>query len=215
MKEEKKTVPVYIAEEIALRIAKGILNPNEHLVEAKIAEEFKISRAPVREALLMLEKNRLVTRVPHHGFVVKKFSKKEIHQLYDATFRLEEIAMEKAVNNVTDSDIERLEEILGRQRLAIESQDIIGYYALNEEFHAAILAIAKNEFLTEMHQSLRRSAHPLSVLNMGQGNNMLSSYDEHRRQVEALKQGDKEAGIQAIREQEARALKTLDIFYPL
>jgi DNA-binding GntR family transcriptional regulator len=213
MKKTKKTAPMQIAEELATRIARGILHPNEHLIETVIAEEFKTSRAPVREALLMLEKDRLVKRVPHHGFVVKKFSREEIHQLYDATFRLEEIAMEKAIQNVTDSDIKRLEEILEKQRLAVEKEDVVGYYDLNEEFHAAIFSIAKNEFLTEMHQSLRRSSRPLSMLNMGQGNNLALSYDEHRRQVEALKKGDKEAAITAIREQEARSLKTLDIFY--
>jgi DNA-binding GntR family transcriptional regulator len=214
VKEVKKTVAAHIAEEISSRIANGFWSPNEHLVETKLAEEFKTSRAPVREALLMLEKERLVTRVPHHGFVVKKFDKKEIHELYDATFRLEEIGMEKAVINITDSDIHRLEGILERQRTAIENNDIVGYYALNEEFHVAIFEIAKNQFLAEMHRSLRKSARPLSVLNMGQGTNMLSSYEEHKRQFEALKLRDKDAGIQAIRDQEARSLKTLDIFYP-
>jgi DNA-binding GntR family transcriptional regulator len=211
----KKTTPMFIAEQIASRIARGALHPNERLIETVLAEEFKTSRAPVREALLMLEKDRLVTRVPHHGFVVKKFSREEIHQLYDATFRLEEIAMEKAIRNVTDKDIGHLEEILEKQRLAIEKEDLLGYYELNEEYHAAIFSISKNEFLSEMHQSLRRSARPLSILNMGQGNNLFLSYDEHRRQVEALKKGDKDAAIAAIREQEARSIKTLDIFYQI
>jgi DNA-binding GntR family transcriptional regulator len=214
VKEVKKTVAAHIAEEISSRIANGFWSPNEHLVETKLAEEFKTSRAPVREALLMLEKERLVTRVPHHGFVVKKFGKKEIHELYDATFRLEEIAMEKAVTNITDGDIQRLEGILERQRTAIENNDILGYYPLNEEFHVTIFEIANNQFLAEMHRSLRKSARPLSVLNMGQGANMLSSYEEHLRQFEALKLRDKDAGIQAIKDQEARSLKTLDIFYP-
>nr|WP_239565165.1 GntR family transcriptional regulator [Brevibacillus fulvus] len=204
-----------IAEELAQRIANGKLSPNEHLVETKLAEEFHTSRAPIREALLMLEKERLVTRVPHHGFVVKKFSKKEIHQLYDATFRLEEIAMAKAVENVTDHDIQQLEEILAGQWAAIESDDIVSYYSLNEKFHETIFAIANNEFLAEMHHSLRKSSRPLSVLNMGQGRNMHASYEEHRRQLDALKLRDKEAGIQAIRDQESRSLKTLDIFYPM
>lgn len=213
MKKTKKTAPMQIAEEIADRIAKGILHPNEHLIETVIAEEFNTSRAPVREALLMLEKDRLVKRVPHHGFVVKKFSREEIHQLYDATFRLEEITMEKAILKITDSDIIRIEEILEKQCEAIEEGDIVRYYDLNEEFHVTLLSIANNQFITEMHQSLRRSARPLSMLNMGQGNNLFLSYQEHRSQVDALKKRDKEAAIAAIREQESRSLKTLDIFY--
>lgn len=214
MKELKKTVPTYIAEELALRISKGLLHPNEHLIETAIADEFSTSRAPVREALLMLERDRLVTRVPHKGFVVKKFTKEEIHQLYDATFRLEEIAMERAISNATQTDTKRLEENLEKQRLTLEAQNTIGYYELNEEFHSLIFSIAKNDFIAEMHRSLRKSARPLSILNMGQRNNMLSSYEEHRRQLDALKDGDVEAALMAIRDQEARSVKTLDIFYP-
>lgn len=210
----KKTIALQIAEALSQQIARGILSPNEHLVETKFAEEFHTSRAPIREALLMLEKERLVTRVPHHGFVVKKFQKKEIHQLYDATFRLEEIAMAKAVENVTDRDIQRLEEILAGQWAAKQKDDVVEYYSLNEKFHETIFAMANNEFLAEMHHSMRKSIRPLSVLNIGQGKNMHSSYEEHSRQLDALKQRDKEAGIQAIRDQESRFLKTLDIFYP-
>ncbi len=197
-----------------MRIAKRMLHPNQHLVELAIAEEFKTSRAPVREALLMLEKDRLVEKIPHRGFVVRQFSKSEIHQLYDATFRLEEIAMQKAIHNVTQSDIAALEDILEKQREAIGNNDTVSYYDFNEQFHAYILFIAGNQFITEMHQSLRRSSRPLSLLNMGQGNNMSLSYEEHTRQFRALQTKDLSSGIQAIRDQEARSLKTLDIFYP-
>ncbi|WP_067933185.1 GntR family transcriptional regulator [Alicyclobacillus kakegawensis] len=212
--KKKETVASQIANEIAMRIAKRMLHPNQHLVELAIAEEFKTSRAPVREALLMLEKDRLVEKIPHRGFVVRQFSKSEIHQLYDATFRLEEIAMQKAIHNVTQSDIAALEDILEKQREAIGNNDTVSYYDFNEQFHAYILFIAGNQFITEMHQSLRRSSRPLSLLNMGQGNNMSLSYEEHTRQFRALQTKDLSSGIQAIRDQEARSLKTLDIFYP-
>lgn len=213
MSHNKKTLPTRIAEEIALRIARGILHPNEHLVESALAEEFQTSRAPVREALLMLERDKLVQKVPHRGFIVKKFSKDEIHQLYDATFRLEEIALQKAIANATQEDIERLEVVLKNQKVAIESEDVIRFYELNEEFHRLILSIANNQFITDMHQSLRRSSRPLSLLNMAQGQNTLLSYQEHCKQFEAIKNKDVAAGISAIREQEERSLKTLDIFY--
>lgn len=209
----KKTTPMHIAEELASRIAKGILSPNEHLVETVIAEEFKTSRAPVREALLMLEREKLVTRVPHHGFVVKKFTKEEIHQLYDATFRLEEIVMQKAIDKATEKDIALLDDILNKQKEAVEQQDVLGYYELNEQFHSVIFTIARNEFLRELHQSLRKSSRPLSILNMGQGTNLQASFEEHQKQVDALKKGDKQLAIAAIREQEARSLKTLDLIY--
>lgn len=204
---------MYIAEELADRIAKGILHPNEHLVETVLAEEFNASRAPVREALLMLERDKLVTRVPHHGFVVKKFTRDEIHQLYDATFRLEEIVMQKAIDSATDEDLAELDDILRRQKEAVDRKDVLGYYELNEVYHYTLFRIANNNFLTEFHRSLRKSSRPLSLLNMGQSTNLYNSFDEHVKQVEALKAKDKEKALAAIREQESRSLKTLDFIY--
>lgn len=212
-KSLKKTVPAHISKEIGLRIAKGLLHPNEHLVEASIAEEFKTSRAPVREALLMLEKDGLVTRLPHRGFVVRKFTNEEFHQMYDATFRLEEIAVIKAVEKLTPDNLAELEQIMAQQKIAVDSRDVVRYYELNEKFHLLIFTIAGNDFLTEMHQSLRRSSRALSMLSIGQGNNMELSYEEHAMQLKAIKSGEIDAAIRGIRMQESRSLRTLDIFY--
>jgi DNA-binding GntR family transcriptional regulator len=209
----RKTAPEAIANALGDRIASGTLHPNEHLIEAAIAIEFGTSRAPVREALLMLEKDGLVIRSPHRGFVVKKFSRDEIHQLYDATFRLEEIAFIKAIENAREEDFQRLEANLDRQQQAIETHNVLAYYELNEAFHAMLMDIAGNVFITRTHRSLRRSSRPLSMLNMGQGQNMSSSHAEHKQQLEALRRRDKTAGLAAIREQEERSLRTLDIFY--
>jgi DNA-binding GntR family transcriptional regulator len=211
--ETKSTVPAIIAEALRERIATGVLHPNEHLVESAIAIEFETSRAPVREALLMLETDGLVTRSPHRGFVVKKFSREEIHELYDATFRLEEVAFVKAITNATDVDFARLELNLRNQKRAIEAHDVRAYYFLNEEFHTILMEAAGNSFIARMHRSLRRASRPLSMLNMGQGLNMSHSHAEHCDQLEALRRRNAEAGLAAIRKQEQRSLRTLDIFY--
>lgn len=212
-KISKKTVPAHISKEIGSRIAKGHLHPNEHLIEASIAEEFKTSRAPVREALLMLEKEGLVTRLPHRGFVVRKFTNEEFHQMYDATFRLEEIAVIKAIDKLTPGDIAKLEDIMAQQKMAVDNRDVARYYELNEQFHLLIFKIAGNYFLTEMHQSLRRSSRALSMLSIGQGNNMELSYEEHTLQLEAIRNGDADTAVRGIRQQESRSLRTLDVFY--
>src|SRR5690606_19880163 len=108
----KKTTAMQIADEISTRIAKGQLHPGERLVETALAKEFQTSRAPIREALLMLERDRLVERIPHQGVVVRRFTRQEIYDLYDVIYRLEEIAFEKAVSKVTEEDLRELDRIL-------------------------------------------------------------------------------------------------------
>jgi len=210
----KKTTPMQIAEDIASRIGKGLLHPGEHLVETVLANEYNTSRAPVREALLMLERDRLVQRIPHHGFVVKRFTRKQIHELYDVLYRLEEIAIIKAIRSRTDEDLETLEQLLANQRAAVEAKDVPAYYELNEEFHNLIFSIAGNETLSDLYLSLHRPAKPFRLLSLAQSDNLNRSFSEHAMQVEAIRSRDEEAALSAIREQEIRALRSLDLLFP-
>lgn len=211
----KKTTAMQIADEISTRIAKGQLHPGERLVETALAEEFQTSRAPIREALLMLERDRLVDRIPHQGVVVRRFTRQEIYELYDVIYRLEEIAFEKAVSKVTEEDLRELDRILEDQKKAQRNQNIESYYELNEEFHNKMIEITGNKILLNMYQSLRRPARPFRMMSMAQGNNMYSSYKEHKKQVEALRQRSVSSGKRAIREQEIRSLQSLDILFPV
>lgn len=210
----RKTAAISIAEELSRRIARGILHPGEHLIETALAEEFNTSRAPVREALIMMERDRLVERIPHHGVVVRNFTKQEIHDLYDAIYRLEEIVMDKAVERIITEEISKLETILQMQSITSMEQDVHTFYELNEDFHNLLFQIAGNQVLIEIYQSLRRSARPFRILTMAQGNNLSLSYHEHENQVRALKERNAEAGKMAIREQEHRALRSLDLLFP-
>lgn len=212
----KKTTAMVIAEEISRRIATGLLHPGEHLVETVLAEEFQTSRAPVREALLMLERDRLVQRVPHHGVIVRTFTKQEIHELYDAIYRLEEIAMEKAISRVDqlpELGLSQLEDNLRAQFVCLDEENIHGFYDLNEEFHNIIFTFAGNKFLLDFYHSLCRSARPLRILTLAQGQNLIHSYQEHVHQLEAMKSKDRNKGRQAIQTQERRALHSLDLLF--
>lgn len=209
----KKTAAMLIAEEISRRIASGQLHSGEHLIETSLAEEFHTSRAPVREALLMLERDWLVERIPHYGVMVRRFTKSEIHALYEVIYRLEEIAMEKAVA-VKEVDISRLDSILETQKQAAHDRNVYAFYEANESFHNLIFDIAGNPVLKEVYQPLCRSAKPFRILTLAQGKNLNLSYLEHKKQVEALQAQDAERGKLGIQEQELRALCSLDLLFP-
>lgn len=210
----KKTTAMQIAEEIATRIGKGILYPGQHLIETTLAMEFNTSRAPVREALLMLERDGLVQRIPHHGVIVRRFTRAEIYDLYDVIYRLEEIAMEKAVLTVSTEHVIQLELILKDQKQTVDAHDVQRYYEYNEEFHNLIFMIAGNQVLSDMYSSLRRAARPFRMLSMAHGNNLSLSLKEHQKQVEALREQEINSGIRAIQEQETRALRSLELLFP-
>lgn len=211
---KKTTTSIKIAEEIATRIGKGQLHPGQRLIETELAQEFETSRAPIREALLMLERDRLVQRIPHQGVVVRSFTRQEIYDLYDVIYRLEEIAMVKAAVKVEEEDVRKLDEIIEKQRIAAESGNIQEYYDLNEEFHNEIFDICGNRVLSEMYSSLRLGARPFRMLSMKQQGNLNSSLEEHKKQVDSLRNKDVAAGLRGIKEQEVRSLKSLDLLFP-
>jgi DNA-binding GntR family transcriptional regulator len=209
-----QTIAERIAEVIALKIGKRILNPGERLIETAIANEFNTSRAPVREALLMLEGNRLVQRIPHQGMIVRKFSRKEVMELYDVMYRLEEIAMEKALINIQSEDIKRIQSILDEQEKCVERQDIEPYHELNEAFHRELFSIAGNQVLTDTYLNITRTAYPFKMLSLSQSNNIEASFEEHNKQFKAMINKNLHEGKMAIHEQEIRSLKTLKILFP-
>ena len=210
----KSNRTVQIAEEIASLIGKGVLHPGERLVEVALSEKFQCSRALIRDALLMLERDGLVEKVPNAGAMVKNFTKEEIHELYDVIYRLEEMAIEKASSRATEQDFFTLLKILEEQSVAVNANDIHSYFELNEKYHLEIFNIAGNRTLVRIYKSLRMSVRPFRMLVMGQGSNLLSSYLEHKRQVEALRAHNIRDARYAIREQEIRSLKSLDVLFP-
>lgn len=213
-KEVKKSVSQKIAEEIATLIGKRILHPGEHLVENNLVEKFQASRSSVREALSMLERDKLVERIPYQGVKVRNFSSKEIHDLYDTIYGLELLAMEKAISKVTTHDIMELNIILEKQKVTLEEKQVELYYELNEEFHQKLFLITENTFLLDLYNYLYRIVRPFRLLTFAQGDNMLSSYEEHVKQIEALKNKNLSKGSTAINDQKNRALKSLQLLFP-
>lgn len=77
-----QTLPEKIAATVANRIATGVYQPGERLVEATLAKELDVSHGPIRDALRLLQSVGLVTIPPYRGAHVTELSEREIHELY-------------------------------------------------------------------------------------------------------------------------------------
>jgi DNA-binding GntR family transcriptional regulator len=97
-------------------IINGDLKPDEPLRESSIASQMGISRAPVREALLILEEEGFVERIPHKGTYVTSFSKHDVEELYSLRTVLECFGIELLVERMDDKDIQYLQSLLDKMR---------------------------------------------------------------------------------------------------
>jgi len=185
-----KTKQDYAYEQLYNAILNGRFKPGEHLVLEDLAAEMGTSRTPLREAIRRLQTEGLVVFTPHRGAVITELSVEELIELYHIRAVLDGLATRLAAENLSDSDLHRLEEMASNAERDLDPQNPVGFEAFNQDFHEIIYRGAKAPKLYEMISNLyaqaRRHRH-LSLLSPGRISEILV---EHRNIVNALKARD-------------------------
>ncbi|MCL6597790.1 MAG: GntR family transcriptional regulator [Alicyclobacillus macrosporangiidus] len=185
-----KSLPQQIADYIATEILQGRFRPGERLKEEDLAAKFQTSRAPVREALYLLQIDGLVERQPRRGTVVKAYTEKEIRELYEVRQGLEQIAVERLRHAWSRRAAERFHTVLADMEQALADSDAEAYSESNEAFHELIFDLAGNEVLLRLYRQLQNLLRLLLRLSTQEAAQMRASYEEHRAIVAALERGD-------------------------
>lgn len=134
-------------------IVEGRYRPGQRLIEQRIAEQFALSRTPVREALRRLEAEGLVLSVPNRGAIVRTLSMAELSDMYGLRARLEAYAAELAGEQIDAATQEPLDSGIEAFAFALtitggdEVDRVRAVDTANSEIHRAIVAAAKNERL--------------------------------------------------------------------
>ncbi|MCL6517177.1 GntR family transcriptional regulator [Alicyclobacillus sp.] len=185
-----KSLPQQIADFIATEILQGRLHPGDRLKEEELAEKFQTSRAPVREALYLLQIDGLVERQPRRGTVVKAYTQKEIRELYEVRQGLELIAVERLRQVWNRQAAQRFHAVLADMERALANADAEAYSESNEAFHELMFDLAGNEVLLRLYRQLQNLLRLLLRLSTQEPAQMRASYEEHRAIVAALERGD-------------------------
>jgi len=149
-----KTMAETAAEEIRKRIFGGIYEPGMHLRQDALAAEFGMSRIPVREALLLLESEGILTILPHRGAIVVELSPDEIEELFNMRLLLEPFLFLRSAPHLTEDDFRSLEKNLHRYAAAIDEVNIALWNDLNTEFHLLLYKYAQSPRMVAMIQNL-------------------------------------------------------------
>ena len=182
-----------IVELLRERIFRRSLKPGERLPEAHLCEELQVSRAPLREALLRLEREGLVETRPHKGAVVVEVTEEDEVGIRELRIALEPIALERAAESHDPQLIAELEEDLAKIRAAAAANESTEAALAHIEFHRRLNNAAQNTRLTAfvnqlLSQSLSLRAYavlPPDVLRL-----MASLHEEI---VDVVRRGDVEA----------------------
>ncbi len=145
---------------ITERIIQNELKPGERIFESKIAGELGVSRSPIREALRILERNRLVELIPRKGAKVTEISASHIEWFYDVLEELFALVARKAVERAREEDFNNIGVCLKKIEKCAKQRDVIGYFNGIFDYAAIGMKAAGNplleQILSDMWPSTRR-----------------------------------------------------------
>jgi DNA-binding GntR family transcriptional regulator len=193
-----------VADAIQAQVLSGTVAVGTHLRQEALAEEFGVSRTPVREALRHLQATGLVELLPNRGAVVRGPSAREIREAYEVRAELEGLAAELAAGRISDRDLLRLREaqalfresvatlIARRARRRQPWRDESVWVRANDLFHQAILDAAGNARLSDTIADLHRSfPRDLTWAALSQSSRLLEeNVVQHETILEAIEQRD-------------------------
>lgn len=197
-----------LTEQIRQRIMSGEIPIGGQLRQAQLAEEFGVSRMPVREALRQLQSTGLIEVVPNRGAVVRVPAPWDVREAYEVRAELEALAASRAVSRITRSQIE---ELRAANRAMFESSTAAAespsdqspgdHRRSNDVFHTTIMAVSGNARLTKTTNDINE-AFPRSVtaqLVITDARHREENFREHERILDALEAGDTQRAAEEMR----------------
>ena len=194
-----------VAELLRQRIFKRELEPGSWIDEMKIAEEYGISRTPLREALKVLAAEGLVTMKVRRGAYVTEVSDRDLAEVYHLLSLLESDAAAVVARSATDAQLKELQALHRELEAAVGDRD--RFFAINERFHMRLLEVAANKWRNQMVADLRK------VMKLNRHNSLLKSgrieesLAEHAQVMDALLARDGTAAAQRMQEHFANGLE--------
>jgi DNA-binding GntR family transcriptional regulator len=151
-----------IAERLKAAILSGHFEPGERLGEERLAARMQVSRGPIREALVQLERQGIVVIKRNKGAFVAQLTREDLDEVYTLRRAIEMLAMRLAVERATDQDLQQMQtlvdEIAAHHRLGITEQIAAD---LDLRFHDLIYQAARHRRLNETWHTIRPQIHIL------------------------------------------------------
>lgn len=181
-----------VAERLRQRIFAHDLTPGDWIDEQKLAEEYGISRTPLREALKVLAAEGLVDLKPRRGCYVTEISRQDIDDIFPLMAMLEGRCAFIAVQLAKPADIRGLKAIHEKLELAAKESRIDAFFEANQEFHRRIQELTNNRWLLSVIQDLRKVLKLSRLHSLSLEGRLQQSLEEHRVIMAAFEAGDAE-----------------------
>lgn len=203
----QQTVTDILVERIRNEIIRGNFRPGERLRLRDLADRYKISTMPVREALQVLQMEGLVAGEARKGMTVIKLTAAELEDIYDMRANLEAMATRIAVSQITKETLAAMT-VVQSQLENIEGQgDVVRVVELNAQFHKLLYAASQRPHLcTNIEMLRRRISH---YFNAYMSNLGAHAMQEHHAIIDACQNGNATLAAEIVHQHVTRAGKAL------
>jgi DNA-binding GntR family transcriptional regulator len=191
-----------VAERLRDAILHGEFSPGQRLREEELGHRLQVSRGPVRDAFVLLEREGLVTSSRHRGVSVVELTRNDLHELYTLRSALEALAITLAIQRATPQDLAQIDRSLA-QMTASFSRRITEREAarLDLEFHDAIYQAAHHQRLLTAWRQIRLPTYWFLLFrNVASPDWRESTVKGHAALASVIRTGDETAAVELIRD---------------
>lgn len=193
---ENVPLRVSVAEIIRRAIIDGTMRPGTPIVEMTLAEQLNVSRAPVREAIQILEGDGLIENVPYKGKRVKPLTLKGVEELYSLREQFEAFAIRRVVESGVD--VSELRTHSERMFTAAEIGDFSALNAADEAFHRTLIRLADHSLMLGMWDNLYLRIRQIMALRNSANRDLRQVAANHPPIIDAIEAGDMIRAISLI-----------------
>lgn len=146
---ERSNVRHQLLRQLRQAIIEGRLAPGQTLTQEALAEAYKVSRQPVRQALEVLATEGLIVKLANGGAMVAPLELDFVRDLYEVRAQLEVLAIERATTSITKTELAQLEKLVQEAKQGLKRKDLEKLIGLDQRFHQLIYKASGNRVLQE------------------------------------------------------------------
>ncbi len=187
---KKQSLPEIIAGDLRERILSGELSEGEAIRQEQLAQEYDVSRMPVREALKRLSAEGLVQWENNRGGSVIRHSLREIGEIFDLRMLIEVDLFRRAIPNMTAENFQACEEILAEMEGSYDADDVSHWGKLNYDYHTALYEAADRQMSKSILERISLQSDRYVRLHLSVMKQREPAKDEHRQLLAYAKEGN-------------------------
>lgn len=196
----RQSLPDVIVADLRQRILSGDLSEGELIRQELLAEEYQVSRMPIREALKRLDAEGLVVFTNNRGATVTKHTLDDIAEIFDVRMLLEVDLFTRAIPLMQEAHFVRCEQLLNDMDASYAAGDVAAWGPLNAHYHQSLYEAAGRALTSQLLERASLQSNRYVSLHIDQLKNAERAQHDHRELLSLAQQGKVAAAAESLRQ---------------